>query len=78
MNSFFSFAEALQRDGELVSQGDEEYIPVDNCVLYAVWQADEIVAESEEEKEVGLSNCEELESDEAMLFIYEEPQHLDF
>lgn len=37
-----------------------------------------IVAESEEEKEVGLSDCEELESDEAMLFVYEEPQHLDF
>ena len=30
------------------------------------------------EKEMGLSDCEELESDEGMLFIYEEPQHLDF
>ena len=28
---------SLERDGELVSQEGEEYIPVDNCVLYAVW-----------------------------------------
>ena len=32
---------SLERDGELVSQAEEEYIPVDNCVLYAVWQASE-------------------------------------
>ena len=33
---------SLERDGELVSQEDEEYIPVDNCVLYAVWGPEEI------------------------------------
>ena len=32
---------SLERDGELVSQAEEEYTPVENCVLYAVWQAAE-------------------------------------
>ena len=37
-----------------------------------------LIAESDEEKEVGLSNTESMEDNEGMLFIYEEPQHLDF
>lgn len=40
------------------------------------------VAETDEEKEIGLSECEELEKvggkEEAMLFPYDAPQHLDF
>ena len=32
---------SLERDGELVTTGDEEYAPVDNCTLYAMWQKDE-------------------------------------
>ena len=40
------------------------------------------IAETEKEKEIGLSNCEELEKidgrEEAMLFVYDTPQHLDF
>lgn len=40
------------------------------------------IAETEEEKEIGLSECEELEKiggkEEAMLFPYDQPQHLDF
>ena len=32
---------SLERDGELVAIGFEEYIPTDNCVLYAVWDAPE-------------------------------------
>ena len=40
------------------------------------------IAKTEEEKEIGLSECEELETidgkEEAMLFVYDEPQHLDF
>lgn len=40
------------------------------------------IAKTEEEKEIGLSECEELETiggkEEAMLFIYDTPQHLDF
>lgn len=37
-----------------------------------------IVAETEQEKETGLSGVEEMDSDEGMLFVYDEPQHLDF
>ena len=50
---------SFERGGELVSQGYEEYIPVDNCVLYAVWQTDETVADSEEssrEESDGMDN----------------------
>lgn len=41
------------------------------------------IARTDEEKERGLQNVEQLESDsegreEGMLFIYDEPQHLDF
>lgn len=40
------------------------------------------IAETEEEKEIGLSECEELEKigskEEAMLFPYDQPQQLDF
>ena len=40
------------------------------------------VAETDEEKQIGLSECEELEKvggkEEAMLFPYDTPQHLDF
>ncbi|MDO5137436.1 MAG: leucine-rich repeat protein [Oscillospiraceae bacterium] len=46
---------SLERDGELVITGDEEYAPVDNCVLYAVWAAAEAedvgVADTERETE---------------------------
>lgn len=37
-----------------------------------------IVAETEQEKEIGLSDAEEMDDDEGMLFVYDEPQHLDF
>lgn len=37
-----------------------------------------IVAETDQEKETGLSGVEEMDSDEGMLFVYDEPQHLDF
>lgn len=36
-----------------------------------------LIAESEEEKEIGLQDVEDLEG-QGMLFVYEEPQHLDF
>ena len=36
-----------------------------------------LIAESEEEKEVGLQDVEDLEG-QGMLFVYDEPQHLDF
>ena len=37
-----------------------------------------IVAETEQEKETGLSDTAEMDDDEGMLFVYDEPQHLDF
>ena len=37
-----------------------------------------LIVESEEEKEIGLSNTESMEDNEGMLFVYDEPQHLDF
>lgn len=37
-----------------------------------------IVAETEQEKEIGLSDASEMDDDEGMLFVYDEPQHLDF
>ena len=37
-----------------------------------------LIAESDEEKEIGLSNTESMENNEGMLFIYDKPQHLDF
>lgn len=39
---------------------------------------DVLVAQSEEEKERGLMDVEELEPNEGMLFVYEEPQELSF
>ncbi len=36
-----------------------------------------LIAESDEEKEIGLQNVEDLEG-QGMLFVYDEPQHLDF
>ena len=38
---------SLERDGELITVGDEEYAPVDNCALYAVWQIDKATMDSE-------------------------------
>lgn len=43
---------SLEKDGELVSQGDEEYTPVDNCVLYAVWKTSESVESSSNEESI--------------------------
>ena len=59
---------SLEPNGELVSQGYEEYIPVDNCVLFAVWQVEEITVESEEtdvqEEELVEDVFEDIPSDE--------------
>ena len=42
---------SLERDGELVSKGDEKYTPVDDCVLYAVWESEEIPYNGEKKEE---------------------------
>ena len=38
---------SLERNGELVSAGDEQYTPVADCTLYASWQQEETALESE-------------------------------
>lgn len=39
---------------------------------------DVILAVSEEDKAIGLQNVEEMDDNEGMLFIYDEPQVLEF
>ena len=63
---------SLERDGELVSPAEEEYVPVDNCTLYAVWRAEdaalletgeqEIANEGTEQEDLGQEATEEAES----------------
>lgn len=72
ISSLLSKKRKMQEGGSLEDEENVAIVRVGKKAYRA------IVAESEEEKEIGLSNCEELESDEAMLFIYDEPQHLDF
>ena len=72
ISSLLSKKRKMQEGGSLEDEENVAIVRVGKKTYRA------IVAESEEEKEIGLSDCEELESDEAMLFVYEEPQHLDF
>lgn len=72
ISSLLSKKRKMQEGGSLEDEENVTIVRVGKKAYRA------IVAESEEEKEVGLSNCEELESDEAMLFVYDAPQHLDF
>ena len=72
ISSLLSKKRKMQEGGSLENEENVAIVRVGKKAYRA------IVAESEEDKEIGLSNCEELESDEAMLFVYEEPQHLDF
>lgn len=39
---------SLERDWELIATGDDEYAPVESCVLYAVWKIPETAAEPDE------------------------------
>lgn len=39
---------SLEPGGKLVSQAEEEYVPLESCTLFAVWEADETAAESED------------------------------
>ena len=69
---------SLERDGELVSQAEKEYIPLESCVLYAVWQAEDTIPGETEGQEVAdeenteqvddVQNSEEVEdaSDETL------------
>ena len=49
---------SLDRDGEPLSAGDEEYAPADNCVLYAVWEKDDAAAETEDVSREDTGNQE--------------------
>ena len=40
---------SLERDGELVSQGYDEYVPTESCVLFAVWDITQLSGEETEE-----------------------------
>jgi len=53
---------SLERDGELISQAEEEYIPVDNCVLYAVWQAEDSALVETGKQEVADEGPEQADS----------------
>ncbi|MDO5139503.1 MAG: hypothetical protein Q4D71_13725, partial [Oscillospiraceae bacterium] len=47
---------SLERDGELATVGDEEYAPVDNCVLYAVWNIESDIVSPTDSYESPESN----------------------
>ena len=53
---------SLGPDGELVSQTEEEYIPVDNCVLYAVWKVEDASEGETEDREVADEGTEHANS----------------
>ena len=40
---------SLESNGELITVGDEAFVPVDNCVLYAAWQVNETIANGAED-----------------------------
>ena len=61
---------SLERDGELVSQAEEEYIPVDNCVLYAAWLAEDVSVGETESQEVAEENSEKAD-------VAQEPKGID-
>ena len=67
---------SLERDGELVAQAGEEYIPLDNCVLYAVWQAEDAALGESGEQEVA-DECTELDDTAQETDTAEEPEDSD-
>ena len=50
---------SLERDGELVITGDEEYAPVDNCTLFAVWQAEDASEGGTEDQDAAVEENNE-------------------
>ena len=53
---------SLERDGELVSQAEEEYTPLDNCVLYAVWDAEDSSVGDIESQEIAEENTDQIDA----------------
>ena len=52
----------MERDGELAAQAGEEYAPVDNCVLYAVWEAEDTSVEDPGSQESDEENTDEIDA----------------
>ena len=50
---------SLEPNGVLVSPAEEEYIPVDNCVLYAVWKTEDTFLGETAEQEYAEENNEQ-------------------
>ena len=69
----FIFPKKKMKDGGAIEEDDNIAIVRIGKKTYNC-----LIAESDEEKEVGLSDTESMEDNEGMLFVYEEPQHLDF
>ena len=61
---------SLERDGELVSQAEEGYVPVDSCVLYAVWQAKDVAIGEIGEQEVADEGTEQAGSVQELEEVY--------
>ncbi|SDK74018.1 repeat domain (List_Bact_rpt), partial [Sarcina sp. DSM 11001] len=61
---------SLERDGELVSQAEEGYVPVDSCVLYAVWQAEDVAIGEIGEQEVADEGTEQADSVQELEEVY--------
>ena len=53
---------SLEKDGELIKTGDEEYAPVDNCTLYAVWQTEDGALGENGDQEVADKNINQTET----------------
>ena len=63
---------SLEQGGELVSEAGEEYIPGENCVLYAVWQVEETEEIEGPETALPETNAEESIQDETNEDIQDE------
>ena len=53
---------SLERDGELVSEGDEVYAPVDSCTLFAVWQVEDALGDTEGQEVADEGNTEQIDA----------------
>ena len=52
----------LERDGEIAAQSGEGYAPVDNCVLYAVWEDEDTSVEDPGSQESDEENTDEIDA----------------
>ncbi|MDO5133027.1 MAG: hypothetical protein Q4D81_08590, partial [Eubacteriales bacterium] len=57
---------SFERDGELITQEYEEYIPSEDCVLYACWESEEIIEEGAEGQDAEGSGEMSSEEEQAL------------